>query len=153
MKVVIPVLNARVSPVFDCCSHAVVFELMGGEKAGEEQLALEGLSAVKRAEAVIACGAQALICAAVCGYLRRYLEMSGVRVHHGIVGPVDEVLAAFVAGRLESRAFFMPGRCSRGPGRGQGRGPGRTRGAGEGRETERAPGRGRGPWGRGGSIG
>jgi len=69
-----------------------------------------------------------LICGAVSRPLEQALVSSGIQVIPHVCGNVDEVLGAYLAGRLWDRAFLMPG-CGGGRRR-WGRGRGGRRGFG-----------------------
>lgn len=59
-------------------------------------------------------GVELLICGAVSQPLACALNTCGVRVTPNICGEVEEVLQAYLKGRLHERRFHMPGcRCQR----------------------------------------
>ncbi len=124
MIVAIPVHNGRVAPVFDVSRRVLLTELLRGNEARRWHVELVGSSPVERVERLHREGVGTVVCAGVCAHLWRLLEMWGIEVVPGIVGDVEDVLAAFVAGSLEQTRFLMPGRCrARGRhGRGRGRG-------------------------------
>ena len=81
--------------------------------AGDEQRRrLEPLSetgVLARAERVKAMSLNVLICGGVSWPLEQALVSSGIQVIPDVCGNVDEVLRAYLAGRLRDRAFVMPG--------------------------------------------
>jgi predicted Fe-Mo cluster-binding NifX family protein len=75
---------------------------------------LEGDDLVARAKLLAELGPRLLICGAVSWPLEAMLSSAGIRVIPNIRGSVDEVIAAFIAGRLTDPAFRLPGCCGRG---------------------------------------
>jgi predicted Fe-Mo cluster-binding NifX family protein len=58
-------------------------------------------------------GVEILICGAISEPLYRELSAQGVRVLGFVAGNLNDVLQAFIAGKLPSPAFSMPGYCSK----------------------------------------
>jgi predicted Fe-Mo cluster-binding NifX family protein len=54
-----------------------------------------------------------LICGAISRPLEAMLLSAGVEVIPQTCGPVEEVLKAFMSGKLTEKAFLMPGCCGR----------------------------------------
>ncbi|NLX60508.1 MAG: dinitrogenase iron-molybdenum cofactor biosynthesis protein [Phycisphaerae bacterium] len=128
MKIAIPHWQGRVSPVFDVAENLLVVELDdGGAERSRVQAGLRAESPHHRASQLAETGAEVLICGAISWPLEMALTAHGVRVIGQTCGNIEEVLAAFVSGRLSDGAFAMPGCCGRRR-RGQGRGRGRCRG-------------------------
>lgn len=144
MRIAIPEWQGRIAPVFDVSSHLLQVDVEDNRETCREErrLVMTGLSA--RAEELLNCRPDVLICGAISAPLQFKIAASGVRVIAFLCGAVDDVLAAFLNGTLASRAFAMPG-CQRwrrregeemmpgGFGAGAGRGGGRRpRARGEG---------------------
>ena len=111
MKLAIPVWQGRISPVFDVAGQLLLVELADGrEVAREEQLVAEA-TVEERARKLSELGVGTLICAGISQSLETGLADRGVRVIARICGNVEEVLAAFLAGRLSQARFAMPGCC------------------------------------------
>jgi predicted Fe-Mo cluster-binding NifX family protein len=109
MKVAIPHWRDRVSPVFDVAGSLLVVELADGRELRREQAALTATDPLKRAKQVSQLGAEVLICGAISWPLEIALSSAGVRVVPFTCGKVEEVLSAFVAGKLTDGTFLMPG--------------------------------------------
>jgi predicted Fe-Mo cluster-binding NifX family protein len=107
--VALPVFRSRVAPVFDYCHHVLLVHLDGNREVGRIELGLKGLPSDRHPYALTEAGATTLICGGISDEQIRRLENAGVRVIWGIVGPVEEVLQAFMAGRLDEPRFRMPG--------------------------------------------
>ncbi|MBN2307526.1 MAG: NifB/NifX family molybdenum-iron cluster-binding protein [Candidatus Hydrogenedentes bacterium] len=127
MRVAIPAFSGRISPVFDAARHLLLVDIVNDEQAAHSEVALEEMLPYRRASFVAGLGVDVLICGAVSWPLAALLESAGVRVIAHKCGAVDEVLRAFLMGRLDEGAFPMPGwqgghrqRRRRGRGRGTG---------------------------------
>jgi len=128
MKVAIPHWRDRVSPVFDVAGSLLVVDLANGRELRREERPLTASDPLKRATQVSQLGAEVLICGAVSWPLQIALSSAGVRVVPFTCGTVEEVLSAFMSGKLTDGAFLMPGcrgwrrrwRARRGRGRPQG---------------------------------
>jgi predicted Fe-Mo cluster-binding NifX family protein len=111
MKLAIPVWQGRISPVFDVAGQLLLVELTDGQEVAREGRLVEGSEADERAKKLAELGVETLICAGISQSLETDLTDRGVRVIARICGNVEEVLAAFVAGRLREACFAMPGCC------------------------------------------
>ena len=111
MKLAIPVWQGRISPVFDVAGQLLLVELADGlEVARHEQMVSE-TTVEERARKLAELGIETLICAGISQSLETDMTDRGIRVIARICGNVEEVLAAFVAGRLREERFAMPGCC------------------------------------------
>jgi predicted Fe-Mo cluster-binding NifX family protein len=54
-------------------------------------------------------GVSTVICGGISDVFYSMLESAGINTITGIAGEIEEVLAAFLAGRLEQPYFYMPG--------------------------------------------
>lgn len=113
MKVAIPDWQGRISPVFDVAAHLLVAEVEDGRILARLLVLMneDGLHA--RAKQVSGLGVDVLICGAISRPLELALASAGVEVAPQTCGDVEDVLSAFVAGRLSQDAFLMPGCCGR----------------------------------------
>jgi len=122
MRVAVAVWNNRISPVFDVAQRLLVCDLEGGRVISRREEDVSGLTPQERTARLGASGAQALICGAISRPMAAMVTATGVRLIPFVAGEVDEVLAAFSAGRLRGPAYLMPGchrhrwgrRCGRG---------------------------------------
>jgi predicted Fe-Mo cluster-binding NifX family protein len=126
MNVAIPTLEDRVSPVFDVAQAVMLVQLRCGRELRRDTVPLHAPDIARRAAELSQHDVDVLICGAVSRPLEATLRTAGIHVIPRTCGPIDEVLRAFVAGRLNDRAFLMPGCCGwRRRDRGQGRRRGR----------------------------
>ena len=173
MKLAIPIWNERVSPVFDTAARLLVVDLDDGGERARDEIALTAEFPPHRVRRLVELGVDTLICGAVSNPLGTLVVSAGITLIPFVSGQVDEVLGAFMAGRLDDTGYLMPGcgggrrrwagRCGRGAGGGMGRGAntggdimarGRGQGQGGGQGKGRGGGMGRGQGqGRGGGMG
>lgn len=124
MRLGIATHDGRVSPVLDVAQRLLVVDAGGDAAVTPREVSLPGGSLARRVEHIRAAGVDVLICGAVSWPLEAALAAAGVRVVPQVCGDVDDVLHAYLTGRLTHTAFLMPGCCGRRRHRG-GRGGGR----------------------------
>ncbi len=112
MKIAIPFWQGRISPVLDEATRLVLVETGHGREVRRETRTLTRFDPWGRAREIWLLGTQVLICGAISWPLEMALHGAGITVIAQTCGPVEEVLAAFVNGRLVNDAYVMPG-CGR----------------------------------------
>ncbi len=139
-----PIWSGRVSPVFDSAGELLLLDIQQGQVTARDHVAVDGAEPLQRVSMLADKGVTTLICGAVSRLLADWLAARGVEVLPFVCGDVEEVISAFLDGRLPSDELTMPGCCGRwrnrcgcpatrdgapgprfGGGRGAGRGPGR----------------------------
>jgi len=123
MMVAIPVWNDRVSPVFDAASRLMLVHVENGVERARREEALPESFLARRAKRLAELGVTVLICGAISRPLAALLEASGINVLAWTAGPVNDVLQAYLAGRLPDPRWMMPGCGGRGQRHRRGRGP------------------------------
>jgi predicted Fe-Mo cluster-binding NifX family protein len=123
VRVAIPVWNERVSPVFDAATRLVLVDFENGAEQSRREAIIEESFLAQRARRLVEVGVNVLICGAISRPLAAVLAASGITVIPWTAGPVDEVLAAYLKGRLPHPRWTMPGCSGRGQRRRRGRGP------------------------------
>lgn len=114
MKIGIPVFQDRLSPVFDSSGLIRVFTHQpDGRMTEGASLAIHSLLCYARIEAILAQHIDLLICAAISRECQILLEANGVVVLAGLFGPATDIVAAYLAGRLDDKQFHLP--CWKGP--------------------------------------
>jgi predicted Fe-Mo cluster-binding NifX family protein len=98
-----------VSPVFDVARRLLVVDLRTGTEAARFEETLGESSVVGRASHVARLGVGVLICGAISWPLEQALASAGIEVIAHVCGNVEDVLDAYVSGRLTDGAFLMPG--------------------------------------------
>ncbi len=111
MKLAVPVWQGRISPVFDVAGQLLLVELVDGREVVREERPLGDAAADQRAAKLAEYGVETLICAGISQPLEGMLADRGLRVIARVCGDVEDVLAAFLAGRLGEERFAMPGCC------------------------------------------
>lgn len=109
MKLAIPVSGGRVSTAFDFARHLLLLEYEGGREVSRAELVLEEEIPVNRARRLESLGAGVLICGAISRSLTEHVVSAGIDVIPFVSGTVEEILAAYLTGELDSAQFLMPG--------------------------------------------
>ena len=119
MKVAVPAWNDRVSPVFDTARRLLLVEFEDGIEVARAENAIGQVPLPRRAAALAELNVDVLLCGAVSRPLSAMLSGAGITVVPFVTGGIDEVLDAFVEGRLPDPRLCMPGcrgrRFRRGP--------------------------------------
>ncbi|MBN2474718.1 MAG: NifB/NifX family molybdenum-iron cluster-binding protein [Pirellulales bacterium] len=113
MRAAIPIADGRISPVFDAARHLLLADIENGREVWRTEQTLEQPELGPRARRIAEFGADVLICGAISRPLEMMLLSAGVEVIPQTCGPVEDVLKAFISGRLTEQAFVMPGCCGR----------------------------------------
>ncbi|MBN1917691.1 MAG: NifB/NifX family molybdenum-iron cluster-binding protein [Verrucomicrobia bacterium] len=134
MRIAVPTWQGRVSPVFDTAQRLLVVKTQNGSETERTEEDLGSLPLPRRASRLRELGVDVLICGAISRPLAGLIAASGTTLIPFVSGECEEVLSAYLGGRLPSPHFLMPGCCGRGPGwrGGFGRGRGRRRGQEQG---------------------
>lgn len=109
MKVAIPICAQQTATTTDFARALLVADFDGFREVHRSQVALEEAAPANRAKRIIQLGIQVLICGAISRPLAAIIQDSGIQVIPLVSGPVDEVLAAFLADRLDEPRFLLPG--------------------------------------------
>jgi len=83
-------------------------ELQDGREVACSEVALTSESSARRASRLRDLEAEILICGAISRDLARSVAGAGIEILSYVSGPVDEVVKAFVAGRLAEPRFVLP---------------------------------------------
>jgi len=113
MRVAVPVWNGRVSPVFDTAGRIIIANIDGETVGASEEQVIGEMSPQGRVRTLSDLGVQVLICGGISRPLAALAAAAGIRLSPWVAGETDEVLRAYVEGRLSARQFMMPGRCGR----------------------------------------
>jgi len=113
MRIAIPIVDGRISPVFDVAERLLLVDFEDGSEVRRSEEVLEDHAIKTRAKRVAQLRVNVLVCGAISWPLQAMLLSAGVEVIPQTCGQVEDVLRAFVAGRLTGDAFVMPGCCGR----------------------------------------
>jgi predicted Fe-Mo cluster-binding NifX family protein len=109
VKLAIAQWKGRISPVFDSAGEVLVLETVAGWRVHREVVHIAGKGPLERARSLHGLGAQILICGAISRPMKAALAGAGIEVIPNTCGVVEDVLNAFLNGRLNDKAFQMPG--------------------------------------------
>lgn len=109
MKVAIPVWAGQVSTVFDFARSLVLVELHGGKEVSRSEIPLDEGPSISRAGILSRFGVKVLICGAISRSLATVVAGNGIEIIPFVSGMVDEVMDAYVTGRLAEDRFLLPG--------------------------------------------
>ena len=113
MRVALATWNGRISPVFDVTRQVLLLDVEDGRAVARREETLPGTAPQAQADRLTMLGPQVLICGAISQVMAAMLAVKGMEVIPFTAGPVDQVLAAWLAGGLPAPAWSMPGCCGR----------------------------------------
>jgi len=120
MKIAIAIWNDRVSSAFDFSARVLVMEMENDEEMSRSQILLESRSSSQRVNQLKSLEVDILICGAISRTLAEMITAAGIQVLAYTTGRIDDVLEAYITGRLAESQFTMPG-CWPGARKGFGR--------------------------------
>lgn len=109
MRVAIPLWQGRVSPVFDEASRILLVDVSGKRVQQRREEPLLTKDPFQRAHLLPQIGVDLVICGMISQTQQTALASAGIRIIPHICGPMEEVIAAFLDGRLEDGPLLMPG--------------------------------------------
>lgn len=109
MRVAIPIWGDRVSPVLDVAREIAIIDLDQGQETDRSTVAIYGNSLSDRIACLKENNINCLLCGAVSNVFLNYLSANGIEVYPWLVGRADDVLQAFIQGRLSEPRYMMPG--------------------------------------------
>jgi predicted Fe-Mo cluster-binding NifX family protein len=110
MRLAIPIRNDRVSPVFDTASRVLVLDLTDGiEQARQVVEVAQATFPTERAKRLAELGVNVLVCGAISRTLSGFLSAAGIVIIPWVSGAPEEVLRAYLTGRLSDPCWRMPG--------------------------------------------
>jgi len=98
-----------ISPVFDVAQHLLLVDVEAGRELCRREELLNETNIAGRAMHLARLGVDVLVCGAISRPLEMMLVSGGTQVILHTCGPVEEVLRAYVSGRLTGQAYLMPG--------------------------------------------
>ena len=113
MRVAIPIWGDRISPVLDVARELLVIDVEQGLETGRRVLPLHGNSLSERVACLKENDINCLLCGAVSNIFLNHLSANDLEVNPWLMGRADDVLQAYVQGRLSESRYAMPGCCGR----------------------------------------
>ena len=112
MRIAIPIWDTKVSPVLDTASRLLVVEIENRNEASRFEIYLDEQDLSRTCFRIQGMDVDTLICGAISRHFARMLKGSGINVIPEISGQAEEVLEAYLQGKLFNPKFLMPG-CNR----------------------------------------
>ena len=110
MKIAIPVWNNCVSSAFDFSNRLLLVEIQKGSENNRTEISLSTESIPQKANKLKNLGVDVLICGAISRSLAFQVASYGIEVLPYVLGPIDEILKAYLTGQLGQPKYAMP--CS-----------------------------------------
>jgi len=110
MKIAIPVWNNCVSSAFDFSNRLLLVEIQKGSENNRTEISLSTESIPQKANKLKNLGVDVLICGAISRSLAFQVASYGIEVLPYVLGPIDEILKAYLTGQLGQSRYAMP--CS-----------------------------------------
>jgi predicted Fe-Mo cluster-binding NifX family protein len=111
MRIAIPLWQGRISPVFDEARRILLLDVSERQEQHRREELLVAGNPFERAQLLPRIGVNLLICGMISHTQQAALTSAGIKVIPHICGQVEEVITAFLEGRMENGEFLMPG-CS-----------------------------------------
>jgi len=108
-RVAIPVWCDAVSMAFDFSRQLWVVSLEDNREVSRHEVSLKPAAPGKRAAELKELEVDTLVCGAISRPLASAVAQAGIRVIPFVAGSVDEVLGAFMCGRLADPRFLLAG--------------------------------------------
>ncbi len=109
MRVAIPVWRGQVCTVFDFARRVLVVEMDDAGKRSSSEIPFEEESMTARVRTLSRLRTEILICGAISSDLAKMVAAYGIEIVPFVKGPVEEVLAAFLAGEIDDPRFLLSG--------------------------------------------
>jgi predicted Fe-Mo cluster-binding NifX family protein len=109
MKIAIPIWNGCVSSAFDFSHRLLLVEVENGEEVKRSEVSSSIQSIPEKANQLKTLGVEVLICGAISRSLASLVRASGIEVLPYVVGQIDEIVEAYLMGRLVRPQFILPG--------------------------------------------
>jgi predicted Fe-Mo cluster-binding NifX family protein len=112
MTVALTVWDDRISPVFDVARRILLIEVEDGEVTARREENLAEAPPIDRARKLVDLEVDTLVCGAVSWPVEAIISANGIETIPFVAGDVDEVIEAYLNGRLLDPELCMPG-CRR----------------------------------------
>ena len=110
MKTAFAVWNNRIAPVFDESRLICLVEIESGNIVDQRHERLPVELPSQKALCLVELGVQTLVCGAISRPMQDMITSYGIRLISFIAGDLQEVIQAYLSGRLtQTPAFAMPG--------------------------------------------
>lgn len=108
-RIAIPIFKSRVSPVFDTCTRLLLIDFEDDRVITRKEFDLDNFSLQERLRVLEKNDVAVIICGGISDVFDATLSHLNIQLVTGICGNVDEIIKAYIDGRLDDPCFFMPG--------------------------------------------
>ena len=108
-RIAIPIFKSRISPVFDTSTKMLVVDWKDGREIQRQEVFLDSLSLYERQRIFASLNVHVFICGGITETFQKMIESPGIQCITGKTGPVDEILDAYRAGKINKKKYQMPG--------------------------------------------
>ena len=109
MKAAFTTWNNRIAPVFDVSRVACIVEAEAGDIVDERLEAFQNELPARKILRLVEWEVDTLVCGAISRPMQSILTAQGIRVIPFVAGELQEVIGAWLDGRIENAGFAMPG--------------------------------------------
>ncbi len=109
MKVVMPVFDKRISPVFDWCMRVLVVEKLSDNTINKVEMDISEFSEIERIKVLKSISPRTLLCGGISIQLEGIFCYLGIDVISWISGRSDEILNLFLNDTLQPEKVLLPG--------------------------------------------
>lgn len=102
MRIAVPIFGSRVSPRVDCASRILLVDVEEGAITKRWEESTESFQWRNLKLSIKQIGVNVMLCGGIrrCDFIS--LTGAGITVHPGLIGNVDDVLQAFLNGKIEA---------------------------------------------------
>ena len=105
----IPIWNDRVSTTLDFAGRLLIVEIDAGREISRRELELNAVSVQRKASLIRNAAVQVILCGAVSQAMAFGLAREGIQIVPFVSGQVDDVIAAYLCGRIAEPCYLQPG--------------------------------------------
>jgi len=111
MNIAMPVKEDRLSVVTDNNNLLTVFSIENNQEKSRYIVNFSGNNLYKKIEILLVNKIELMICGAVSNEFLRMIESNNIMVMPWICGRIDEVLYAYLNGKIYLKKYLLPGVC------------------------------------------
>ena len=108
-RIAVPIFKSRISPVFDTSTKMLVIDCDKGKEIQRQEIYLDKLSLYERQRILASLNVDVFICGGITETFQKMIKTPDNRFITGRTGSVEEVLSAFISGKIHTKKFQTPG--------------------------------------------
>jgi predicted Fe-Mo cluster-binding NifX family protein len=109
MQVALTIWEGRISPLFDATRTLLIAQVEKGRVISKRIEPFDCESALLRAARLHDLGVERLICGGISDSFASPIEALGIEIIPFAAGAVDEIMEAYLTGKIAQKRFKMPG--------------------------------------------